>query len=377
MPAASLQPMTSQLPGPDAFLAGFAGTGDDGIPAALFGPDRPADKIGRRRLRIAAVDALDRWLQLPVNDALIQTERAVVRAEAAALLGGGPVRDGLLADALSLARAAQPELEGFLGQLALPVPAALLRGIRRLVDGVVALANNAEDADDLRVVAKVSERVLVARGKAAPRRLRRGTWLEPHPVGRPADGLLDPRLVPARVVRFSDDPALGEVRLTPTEVGGIPVLEVEIAAVGSPGRRDEAAARDRLYARFVDASAGTPRVHARLLLTYEPARCVFTARLPLEEGVDPAQLWVEIVDAAIDRPPAAGRSEELIGIRRAAVLLRRWRLLASCRQLGIVAQPELVRTVRSVSDDRMTPAGPDAPLVAELAYAYEASVASA
>jgi hypothetical protein len=439
MPAPSLRPMTSRSPDHVALPTGAAearpaaplpaafgieapvgplaprrrhavhGRRDDNgttaFLSALIGPgrpsSRPAEKINRRWLRIAVVDALDRWLQLPVNGALIQTERAVARTKAAVLLGAGPVRAGLLDDAVSLARAAQPQLEGFLEQLALPVPATLRRRIRRLVDGVMVLATSVPDADDLCVVAKAGERALHARGDARSVRLRSGAWLEPCSVGDRGGDLLDPRLVPARVLRFSDDPALGEVRRTRAMIGGVAVLEVEVDAIGPHGGCDDSA-RDRLYARFVTTAAGSPRIHARVLLTYgpardqrqgEPTRYVFTARLPLEEGVNPDHLSIEIVDAAIDRAPAAPRSVELIEFRRAVILLRHRRLLASCRRLGVLAEAERLRAGCRVSGDQTTmveeldgapyahsapadrrrsmAAGACAPLVAELAYAYE------
>jgi hypothetical protein len=307
-------------------------------------------KIGRLWLRMAVIDALDRWLQLPVNGGLLLAERAVARADVAALVDGDPVRAALLGEAEQLIRAARPELEAFLTHLTLPVPAALRRAVVRLMERVVRLA---EHAGDLRAVDRI------ARSRPA-RTVRRQARVDALPAGErglPGDqaaGLLDPLLLPARVVRFSDDPALGEIHRIRSEINGVPVLMVEVPAVDHG---------EGLFARFVDASTGA--IHARLLLTCEPGR--FTARLPLDDGVDPDRLRVEIVDVAYDRP--SGGSDDLIESRRAAVLLRQGRLLASLRLLGVTAEPEAVSADRV----RAMTTGAGAPLVAELVYAHEVS----
>lgn len=378
--------------------------------ALLANPDRldyqrsgVTEQVGRQLLRVAVADALDRWLQVPVNCALMQTERAVLRAETATLLAGGPLRSALLDDAVALIRAVQSQLEQFLMELALPMPSILRRGIRRLLQGVRNLADQGPDADDLRAVAKLGERVVLSRRQAGSARLGPGAWIESHYVGEPAGGLLDPRLVPARVVRFSDDPTLGEIRLTRVDVEGAPTLRVEVPAVGSHGTCADTASRDRLYARFLDVSSGPPAVHARLLLTYgpvlglqpgEPGRYAFTANLPVEDRMTASDFRVEVVDAAFDRPSVDDKSRELIALRRAAVFLRQWRLLASCRRLGTFAEADLLRNAYAVTGDmtatleeldggarrlstsasdrrRIMTAGAGAPLVAELAYAQE------
>lgn len=118
---------------------------------------------GDEWLRIAAVDALDRWLQIPLNASVVRTERAVVRAETAATIEDGPVRSALLADALTLALTAQPGFEEFLSQLELALPAPLLYGVRHLVKGVLSLADMVPDAQDLRTISVAGERVLRAR----------------------------------------------------------------------------------------------------------------------------------------------------------------------------------------------------------------------
>jgi hypothetical protein len=382
MPAPSLH-MTSQLPNSGDLSAG-PGAAEIRLATPLpLTPDqwlslpgRPvaAEHIGQPELRLAAVDALDRWLQLPVDEALVRAERAVVRAEVADHLASGSRRSALLDDAIALARAAQPGLERFLEQVTLPMPDELLRSVGYLINGVAALAEQAPDADDLRDVAKAGDRVLRSRPAPAPGRQPRVAGIDDEYVGDRTADRLDPRLLPARVVRFSDDPTLGEIRRTKTEISRIPVLQVEVLAAEHPDDRPG----DRLYARFVDTRTG--RVQARLLLTR--SHDVFSASLPVDESVDPDHLRVEIVDTEFDRPPATGGSAdaELIGLRRSAVQLRRRRLLVSYHRLGIVAERELLRAVRSVSGDSAATveeldgeAG--APLVAELAYAYAIGIA--
>jgi hypothetical protein len=65
-------------------------------------------------LRVAVVDALDRWLQVPLVQALVDAERGVARGRAARTLAPGPARAVLTGDAVRLARRASRDFAGFL-----------------------------------------------------------------------------------------------------------------------------------------------------------------------------------------------------------------------------------------------------------------------
>src|SRR5690606_24482845 len=80
-------------------------------------------------LRIAVVGALDRWLQAPLEQSLVDAERGVSRGCAARTLPPGQARALLVGDALRLARRASHGFAAFLRGLARrsdPVPNAVV-----------------------------------------------------------------------------------------------------------------------------------------------------------------------------------------------------------------------------------------------------------
>jgi len=94
------------------------------------------------------VDALDWWLQLPVNQGLLDAERAVVRARAARLLRSAALRRTFVDCALVLARRSADDVCAYLSGLSeKSLPRALVSGLSRLVGGYASLAREVDGPD--------------------------------------------------------------------------------------------------------------------------------------------------------------------------------------------------------------------------------------
>lgn len=256
-------------------------------------------------LRIAEVDALDRWLHLPLDQRLVDAERAVVRVHAARELPEGPARTRVIAEALGLARGAARGLApriAALGRDGAAVGPRVVLGLSRLVDGYRALLRELPEPDgQLQTVISAGRHVLDAAANAVTERAgavgAAGTRLGDTVRARlPSSGqettgpataseassVLDPRQTPARVLAWrlpvAADGALdrigaAEVHMRATRLGDEPAIEVEVPAVrelpldaADPLRRGAA---DRLLVRLIDRRTGRHRGEA--LLTLEPA----------------------------------------------------------------------------------------------------------
>ena len=173
-------------PGPDLDWIDFdwADQHPDGSGSAIAGwDDQPLEaraislaaidlRAAEPWLRVAAVDGLDRWLHLPLNQALVDAERGVARGYAASTLEPGRARNDVLANALRLARAASWAFVEYLGRLARsphPVPESLRKVLNDLIEGYHALAAELPEPDQqLRSVVKAG----------------RGCWIGFPPVSR-------------------------------------------------------------------------------------------------------------------------------------------------------------------------------------------------
>jgi len=288
-------------------------------------------------LRVAVVDALDRWLHTPLQQALVDAERGVSRGRAARTLPDGPARAALVGEALRLARRASRDLAALLRTLSARsarLPDGLLPVLQRLIDGYAELLGEVDKRRDgeLKAVLDGWRRVV----KVGHPRARSPAASPVSPI--PGVNMLDPRQVPARALGLSDDPAGAEISVV---VAGDDVL-VRVPAFGPVVDLD---VRSRLAARLVDRRSGRAGGHG--LVTYDGAG--FTATVPLR-GMDPADVRADVFDALYDRPPARSDTDvALQEARRAVTFLAEWRRLVGMAQLGS-SSAALVPRLRELAD---------------------------
>lgn len=289
-------------------------------------------------LRVAVVDALDRWLHTPLQQALVDAERGVSRGRAARTLPDGPARAALVGEALRLARRASRDLTALLRMLSARsarVPDGLLPVLQRLVDGYAELLGEVDKRrdGDLKAVLDGWRRVVKVGPTSAPSPAA-------SPVS-PATGvnMLDPRQVPARVLGLSDDPACAEISVVVVAADDV------LVRVPAFGRLVDPDVRSRLAARLVDRRSGRAGGHG--LVTYDGEG--FTATVPLR-GMDPADVRADVFDALYDRPPARSDTDmALQEARRAVTFLAEWRRLVGMAQLGS-SSSALVPRLRELAD---------------------------
>jgi hypothetical protein len=331
-------------PGPAA-----AGWGEDVPQTHSVSPSAADLRAAQPWLRLAAVDALDRWLHLPLNQALVDAERGVTRGRAAATLEPGPARDEILGDALRLARAASWGVVEYLGRLARsprPVPESLRKVLSELIEGYQALITAIPEPDG-------QLRQVVRAGRGVLDRLRAGLDKHcPHAPGVPQPGpqaagtaspgtvmtsLIDPRQVPARILRLLADPAAGEISMQVTQANGRDAVVVEVPAYGAgDGELRGGSAADRLAVRLIDTGTGADLDGALLTLERGTAHAppAFRAIVP-GPGHDLSRLRADVYDGASDEPPAASDADpDLLSVRRATTALATWRCRAAVRRLG-------------------------------------------
>ena len=288
-------------------------------------------------LRVGVVDALDRWLALPLDQALVDAERGVVRGRAARTLPAEcVVRQELTGDGLRLARRASAGVAAFLRQLgwrSVPPPPRLAVALQDLVAGYSELLGELSGPD--RALSSVVNgwQRLIGRGGSAVRpvgRLRSDPReaAPAQPLGR---SLLDPRQIRARVLALSADPGEPEVDLVAAASGDPDVVEVRVRAA-RPGRPTT----PRLLVRLVDRRSGQASGHA-VLRPVDPA--TWTATVPLC-GLTLAQVRADVADVLSELPPAPDDSDpDLLDARRAAVFLAEWRQLVGLVQCSVAAAP--------------------------------------
>ncbi|WBQ04822.1 hypothetical protein [Kribbella sp. CA-293567] len=312
-------------------------------------------------LRVAVLDALDRWLHLELDQALLDAERGVARSQAAATLPHGPLRARLVGEALTIAREAAIGLSAQLSTLAdtaSAVPADLFSGLGRLVNGYATLAREVASGPEkeLAGVAKAWQRL---KGQVSIAHRPGGSFLNgaaingaatrPPTDSRALTSLVDPRQLRARLVGPG-----AEIRqeLVSGESG-----QGVLVTVPAFGRRlPSAIITDRLLVRLVDSKSG--QVHQPALLNLMTGReaallgfdvPVFARVLPLP-STSPEHLRADIFDADSERTPARADSDSgLLGALRAVSTLRTKRIAAAAAGLD---------------------GGPGEPLVAELAAVH-------
>jgi hypothetical protein len=289
-------------------------------------------------VRLAVVEALDRWLPLPLDQGLVDAERAVVRGRAARALPDQRVRSAVLGDALQLARQASGGLVGYLqslGSRRRPVPAGLGVALDKLAAGYAELLTAVQGGADQELAAVVDTwRALAARlptdGDATV--VVRG--LEQLRRRRRRSSMIDPRQLRSRVVALSTDPELGEVTLADAQVGGRPAVHVSVpvyrCALDQPDWH-------RLLVRIMDETSDEPRGQGVLTATRASRR---GARTVSVEGVVPlsgprvGRMRADVFDLLSEVPPVSADTDETLRqTRRATVLLGEWRRLVAVARL--------------------------------------------
>jgi hypothetical protein len=283
-------------------------------------------------LRVAIIDALDRWLQIPVDQAVVDAERAVALESAAAVLHDEASREILLGEALRTARRASSGLVTQLRKLdgAAPVPARLRDGIEHLVAGYGRMVRLVAGPDRALAAVPAAWRTLQASGGAGLRAGRRRRARRTVPCCRNESSLIDPRQVPARLLALSTDPMAGEVQVEPTTDGA--GIRIEVPAFDAAVDAETAA---RLQVRLIDRGSSRTVRHGQLTLTgSRPAARRFQCVIPAN-GLDVSRLRADVYDARSDVPPAAADTDdELRTARRASLFLSEWRHLVAAAQVA-------------------------------------------
>ncbi|MEU4193144.1 hypothetical protein AB0E69_14690 [Kribbella sp. NPDC026611] len=339
--------------------------------------------------RLAVIDALDWWLQLPLDQALLDAERAVVRARAARALPLGPLRQHLVGRALTLARRSAGEFTVYLtGLTDGSLPRALFSGLSRLADGYGVLARSVDGVDnELDGVLTAWDEVQALVPVVGRFELRD----QSVQLTDSSDSLVDPRQLRARIVQG--------VRMVPTG-SAVRVLVPAFGAVAS-------AVSDRLMVRLVDRRSGAAQDPVLLTLRSGAdaeqvgARTpVFTEVVPLR-GTPLEHLRADVFDADSSTDPATDST--LLRQRRAQYVLGEWRRAVAESRLSrsiLTRNRRLARLVDVPSEEPLFYGGPSTadvkrlidgsgshawfrsttgagePLVAELAAVHDAAAAS-
>jgi hypothetical protein len=329
-------------------------------------------------IRVAVVDALDRWLHLPLDQSLVDAERGVSRGWAARTLpADAAARVIVLGEGLQLARRASSNVVGYLrtlGSRHRAVPSGLLAAVRHLMQGYTELVTEVSGPDrELAAVLDtwrhVSDRIsAMDSDEAAVGTLTLGPIGRPHLPSRrsrPAS-MIDPRQIRARVFAQSSDPSAAEVTMTDTRVNDHPAVLVCVPAFRRPLDQQVV---PRLLVRLVDSLSADPRGTAVLTASPTPTGRrrgrYFEGIVPLR-GSSVGNLRADVFDALSDVPPARGDTDEALqGARRATVFLGEWRHLLALAQLptAVTAPARWLRELatRLEPKDR----GPTQPLFAD------------
>ena len=323
--------------------------------------------------RIAVIDALDWWLQLPLEQALLDAERAVAQVRAAASLRPGPLRQQLTEQALVLARGSAAGFAGYLTELAdsaSSLPRALFSGLSRLAAGYAILGREVVDGpdNDLDLVAAAWSRLqaavrVVPTFKPQDHSVSYRLSGEPSAGGAVVSSSVDPRQVRARIV--DTDVLTKEVRMMRSDEGS--AIRVMVPAFGPS--LPAAVISDRLMVRLVDSRSGT--AYEPVLLTLRSGRAaeslgatmpVFTELVPLR-GAPLEDLRADVFEADNEAAPARSDTDSgLLRQRRAQFVLGEWRRAAAEARLSRGVKVRNRRLARLVDVLSQTTADADQPV---------------
>lgn len=291
--------------------------------------------------RLAVVEALDRWLPFPLDQALVDAERGVARGRAVRALPDPSDRQAVLGDALQLARQASEGVARYvrsLGSRRRPVPPGLDAALRRLVKGYTELLAEVDGGADQDLAAVVEAwRALVRRKPTTGARGVVARGLEPpRPPRDVGASMIDPRQVRARVLALSNDPAVGEIVLADPRVGAAAV-HVRVPAYQCALNQPIV---QRLAVRIMNATSAEQLGQSVLsagLATGLGARTVYLEGIVPLHGKPVGRLRADVFDLLSDVPPAHDDNDPTLGeARRATVLLGEWRRLLAVAQLPTV-----------------------------------------
>ena len=186
-------------------------------------------------LRLAAVTTFDRRLYLPLNRSLLDAEIASAQMAAARTLSRlEPVRDHLVDQALVRARRAARGVVHYLDRFVAAgrrPPAPLRTALEMLGESYTVLAEEVDDHDaDLAAVAEAADRLALVAPPSG--RLDADVEVaasEPAPSGV---AQIDPRLLPARVLRLGPDVDAAEIDVVLVELRGRPAVQVRVPSFG-------------------------------------------------------------------------------------------------------------------------------------------------
>lgn len=298
---------------------------------------RASDVVDRAPwLRLAAVTMLDARLQLPLNRSVLDAEIAAAQVAAADTLSPAePVRDHLVGRALVRARRASRGLVQYLDRITAAghrPPPALAASLDTLAACYLRLCAEVDEHDAALVsVIDAADRLPVT-GSAV---LRDGAGLPafaPPPCGA---SQIDPRLVPARVLRLGPTVDAAEIDVAPVRLPGEPdAVRIQAPVFdASPEPAD-------LAVRLVDRRDGRVHGYGLLELPVRLGKRCFEGLVSLPSAIAADDVRVELYDAAAPPPPVAGGEVELRRARRATLFLADWRtLVADTRLRGPRALP--------------------------------------
>ncbi len=298
-----------------------------------------------RWLRVAVVSALDRWLQLPLDQSAVDAERAVSQGRAARSLPDGDARTLILGDAVRRARRASAGVVTFLRDLARrspSLPEALQAAVDDLVGGYEEFLGDVHGEDsDLAVVGRtwqqLSRRGPGGRtGPVSPARQARAVARR----GSSRGSAIDPRLLRARVVALTEEPDGAEIGLTPAVLHGSDAVNVRIRAFDTAARD----VRSMLAVRLRDGR--TADVHALLAMPTSRSP-YFEVTVPLGD-LAARDLRVEVFDPLADPPDEPGQDGGVQDVRRAVAFLGEWRRTAAIAHVR-AEKGDLVRRVRRLA----------------------------
>jgi hypothetical protein len=352
-------------------------------------------------LRLAVIHSLDRWLHLPLDQALLHAELAVATLRAAlSLPQDAEARDRLIGEALGWARRASDGVTRFLHDLpgrTWPLPPALHRSLQSLIDGYASLRAMVLEPDAaLSAVSDAWKEILNGSrvtNKGSERSRGHPDSRDPsdtHPPSPAVRSLIDPRHVRARVFELGNKPQSAEIVLASAEMRGQDAVQVQVPSFQ---HHIDPEIAQRLMARLTNRASGADHCFAPLVpraASTSPNRPTFECTMPLR-GSRLEDVRADVFDAVLGVPPAGNDAEhDLLRTRQGVLLLRDWRRHVAQAQLGSLdgELPDLVTLARlnpaewlddqlGSAEDVLPPMvrGPGEPLVAELAAALQIQTA--